>query len=1027
MAPSSSSHSAFVRSSHGRDDKLRRVKRRQLAQHLRTLDSSLRVEQLESRLLLAADLQYPGASLVFDYTLTVQTGGAAPVVRLAETVSGTQVATATLSAAGDTTLNVRASDQKDVRGDRLNIDLNSLNLLNTFVTANGGAFTINFDGGLDITTGLPLPVFDDAVFVNGSGTNAIGFSLTVQSSSDITLAPGIANFTGSFTARSIASASGQGDATDPTKFIAIPDTSITMTSGRISATNITLQSQSTVNLTINSATALGDSLRFGSVIAISNANVDILGSAQLASTGSLTVDATSTVSTTVQRRPQSDSNAADDATSDAAIAASIINSTAGVHFGDTAQVTVGTTANITANNTNTIVTTADGIGGTSNAGGTLATTVVNGDTSLLVDGTASIISSGNLLLRSNSNRNLTTNSTATPRGASDDGNAGTQTQGQQALTNNDASTSDGTMKLAAAISVSTLTGDTIAAVRGGAGSGPTVRSTSGTLNILADASHTVIVNADSSSTTGAGDGGVGVAAAIGATFADSRAALSGTATLGGSTITVDGRVTTGNTTIDGKAGRSGGSASNADIGVAGSFAIGINRVNAFAAMEPTANITLSNNNLVLNAVNNTTEITRAIPQAGGSGQSLGVGASYALTVADHTTAATLDNGSVLSGANNLTQSSTAVNNVTTRAKAGAAGGVAIAGAVAHTIANEDTLATLGSGTSLLVGGTLSLSSDHRGTHDTQAEGDSVSSGSVAIAGTLALANVNVQTRTTTLRDLNVTGSLSMISSDGSSSSATATASAGGNDSEGGNADSQAGSQRSSGNSRAGRNVGGRTARSSSGQGANPSAATSDGPVAIAAALAINLFDNVTSASLPTGRIIIVGQGTTIRALGNTDGSTNADAAATGSGAVGVGAAVSINLINTTIDASIAGSTSLTTRGLTLEAMMRTISADTTQTVTADATSGSGNTNVGIAGSVALNLIAASAVAIVHPGASVVGLNNQAVTVRSENRTNSRAKTKPKTGGGSGDVGIGGSLALNRMRPIRPVPLSRIRL
>ncbi len=68
---------------------------------------------------------------------------------------------------------------------------------------------------------------------------------------------------------------------------------------------------------------------------------------------------------------------------------------------------------------------------------------------------------------------------------------------------------------------------------------------------------------------------------------------------------------------------------------------------------------------------------------------------------------------------------------------------------------------------------------------------------------------------------------------------------------------------------------------------------------------------------------------------------------------------------------------------------------------------------GIAGSVALNLIAASAVAIVHPGASLTGLNNQAVTVRSENRTNSRAKTKPKTGT-SGDVGIGASLALNRM-------------
>ncbi len=133
--------------------------------------------------------------------------------------------------------------------------------------------------------------------------------------------------------------------------------------------------------------------------------------------------------------------------SDAAIAASVINSTAGVHIGGTAAITAGAAANITATNTNTIVTTADG----SVVHPTPAVpwrpqslTVTRACWSMAP---ASIISTGNLLLKSTSNRNLTTNSIATPRGASDDGNAGTQTQGQQALANNDASTSDGAMKL----------------------------------------------------------------------------------------------------------------------------------------------------------------------------------------------------------------------------------------------------------------------------------------------------------------------------------------------------------------------------------------------------------------------------------------------------------------------------------------------------------------------------------------------------------------------------------------------------
>ena len=174
-----------------------------------------------------------------------------------------------------------------------------------------------------------------------------------------------------------------------------------------------------------------------------------------------------------------------------------------------------------------------------------------------------------------------------------------------------------------------------------------------------------------------------------------------------------------------------------------------------------------------------------------------------------------------------------------------------------------------------------------------------------------------------------------------------------------------------------------------------------------------MVDVNTSSQLPAGRNISVGTTTVLRALGNTDGSASASAEAVGSGSLGIAAAASLNRINTTTDASIAGTTTLNTKGLTLEAMMRTLGTDVTHTMTTDATSGSGNAEIGIAGSASMNLIDTKSNATIAGNASVVGLSAQPLIVRAENRTDQRAKTKPKVGA-SEDLGIGASLALNRL-------------
>lgn len=475
-------------------------------------------------MMLAADLSYPGTTLATDFTLVVDSGGAAPVLRLLQTGTATTIASVTLSNPTDTQVNVHSDSLADVRGDSLRINMGTLNLLNTYVATNGGVFTLNFVGGLDIANGRPLPIADDSVRLEGSGAYNVGFSLVVLSSSDISIAAGSPTFSGSFTAKSIATNSGQADATDPTKFISIPHTSIAMASGTLKATNILLEATSTVNINIDRSTALGGAFSFGQTIVDSRANIDMTGSdagnrTRLESTtGAITITATSLVVTSVARVPQDDGNTSDDdRADDAAVAVSVITSKSDVHIGGTIDVIAGTTLTVNSNNNTNISTTADGLNGTSNAGGTLATAFLFGDTTLLVDGSANVQASGNVALNATSNRIANTNSTTTVKGATKD-NTKPNTKGQQSLSDNNASNSDGNMGLAAAISILTITGDTTARIVDA-----TVQSNSGTLGLIALGSQTANSTADGVNSSGSSDAGVGIGVVIAAVKGEAKA------------------------------------------------------------------------------------------------------------------------------------------------------------------------------------------------------------------------------------------------------------------------------------------------------------------------------------------------------------------------------------------------------------------------------------------------------------------------------------------------------------------------
>src|SRR5690606_30756566 len=142
------------------------------------------------------------------------------------------------------------------------------------------------------------------------------------------------------------------------------------------------------------------------------------------------------------------------------------------------------------------------------------------------------------------------------------------------------------------------------------------------------------------------------------------------------------------------------------------------------------------------------------------------------------------------------------------------------------------------------------------------------------------------------------------------------------------------------------------------------------------------------------------------AVGNTDGKIIADGSAVGGDGVpaanvGVGVAVAVNHVSAHTTARL-GVANHTVGGLTVEALSLDIAAyreddnstaRRTNTFLASAASGAGGTNVGIAGSLGLNLVDTEASATIGTGTSVA-LTSGGVLLAADNRTSITAKALP---------------------------------
>lgn len=771
------------------------------------------------------------------------------------------------------------------------------------------------------------------------------------------------------------------------------------------------------NIAVNAAASLESAtpalLPFAAIDATSQAAVDVRGSASLVAGQDATLSATSAVSASaIADMPDIIALPAD-----AGVAVVLVDSQATVDVRGASTLDIGGVLEMSATNTVSIEATADASpAGPVAIGATLALAVVDTTTRAALGEQASLSQSGSVSLSAESVNTVLASATAAANGASDQGDDGGGTpvsRTQQALGDyqSEASTSDGGVEVAAAVAIVDLESATAAymASSQSAGSVGAVRLSSRSLNQST-------VSADGS-TSG---GGVGVGAAVAVNVARvsndayvaqaiDSAGLSVAATMAGIS----------ETNVFSASATSGAGASN--VGVAGSVAVNVVESRTRALITGEGAVHAGGGDVELLAENTSESTAEAKPADGGStGDTLGIGASVAVNVATNESRAALEDAGQIHGAGNLTLSATGAHAMTTTAEAGAEGGIGLTPVVAVSVADNFTTARLGTGAALTLGGALEISATHSGRTTTSAAAE-VAGEKVAVGASVAVNVVSDAATALVARSVTSAGGIDVAAVSASSASASAKASAKGgkgDENDGGaddapddGVDQQIGRQADLGKDKqaSGNN-------NSSQQSA--SAETSEGKVSVAAGVSVNVVDSRAEASIADGQSITAGGALGVLASNNTDAEAVADATASGSSQVGIGAAVSINTVKAASAATL-GNGATSAEGISVRSAMTDVSGDTTNTFSAQATSGAAGEKVGIAGSLALNIIDASSTAQIAEGAVVDadGSDPDAaggdVTVSAASRSTTKAEALPdESGAAGGKVGVGASVAVN---------------
>ena len=701
---------------------------------------------------------------------------------------------------------------------------------------------------------------------------------------------------------------------------------------------------------------------------------------------------------------------------DAGVAIALIRSTATVDVAGTSQLSVFRELVLAATNTVDIeaVTDASAAGDTA-VGGTLSLAVVTTETRAAIGGSAVVTNAGSVDVTATSINRIIASATASTGGAEEKGDPSeSETQTALADYEDETATADeggdtgGGVQVAAAVAISDI-GSTTQASLGSSGA----LTATGPVTVSSRALNQSNVTGDGSSA--AGDVGIGVGVAVNVVRATNDAWVSQSVNSIGLIIQalMAGVLETNQYSASASSG-----AGASDVGIAGAVAVNIVENRTRARLMGTAVVAAGGGNVAVNATNESTSTSKAVPTEDGgvSGDSVGIGASVALNVITNQVIASFEDSSQVTGANNLELTAVGAHTINTEAEAGAEGGVSVTPVAAVAVVDNATIARIGtSGTGLTLDGGATISATHSSTVTTTAKGSA--KGETAAIG-LAVGVAVVSDRAIATIDRNLTGGGDIVvlaaANQAVSTSVTASA-AGGKGEEDGDGDDGV-DQKIAAQTQAGKN---KQAAGSANASQEPgSASTSEGGVSVAAAVAVNASKSTATAAIGAGLTVSTTGSVDVAASHNTDVIAVADGSAVaadggGGATVGIGAAVIVNLAETSAIASIGIGANVTGNGVAVRTFMTDVGGDTVHTFSSEASAGAGGEKVGIAGALALNIIDVQSLAEIHDGA-VINAATGDVEVSAANNTSIAAKALPtENGGASGDqVGVGASAALN---------------
>jgi hypothetical protein len=590
---------------------------------------------------------------------------------------------------------------------------------------------VTLSGGLDANN-IAVLIASNAAYRAAEVTIAAGSAITVQQSQ--LLSTGDVSLT-------IAASSTQ---TIPlvTGATAADSAQVNLTDAIIQGHNVTLQASSTVTAGSQLDMLANTALQFfGRIQDTSSAQVTVAGASVINATGNVAIGATSTETASATASALATSTSAN---LDADVALADDNSTALATVSGQTAITAAGSFQLQAANTSTVQASADGAPvGVTAQGGSVAIASLEGTTRADFSGRATVNASS-VTISASSTNTVTSTAKSTAGGALQNG-----ADTAKALAQNKAATPDGSIGVAGAVAINELnTRQTQASIS-------TIGNITATGAVAVQSSSSTVVSATAdgnptgSGSTGSGSGstgspaGFGVGVAINEGSNDNRAVLGGSGTVKGSSITVSATAPQTNSFTASATSGAGGT----DIGVAGAFALNLITNTSEAQVPSSASLNVGGADVTLNAQNaSTSSATAKGKDTGKTG--FGFGPSIALDFRTDTTRAAVEQNAALAGAHNLTLSATGNHTLKTSTDAGAQGKVALTPSVAIASDNNATTAALETGPALTLTGSLSATTSHTSSVDSEASGDT-SASTVAIGASVGLNSFPTPARSAT--------------------------------------------------------------------------------------------------------------------------------------------------------------------------------------------------------------------------------------------------------------------------------------